>query len=374
MAVEGCSQVLGRRSRRVLYVFWPSVVAAQWVIHALMSLYTGTFTSLECPAGVQRPVPFVEDFFYMVWNALPLALAASLRLAEKGVRRTMILGIDEQHSHEAASAVSSTMKSSERLILSWPFLTLAACVGFLGCYQQFAKVTSWKDTLESMYWWQACFSPAVFWTRLVALFINLACLTLFVPALFSLLVSFARLGRPEYWHLDLLHVDRCGGAARYGRAAIVFTLIPFIVSTCALLGYFDHRGAGLLHVAGDTALLLLATGFGALTFILPLRPIHRELKRSKDRACTSLFLTLRRLEPLAGVSSADEVDVTPAGIERLKQLLDARKTLSEVYRLYAGASTWPFNLAIGARVVGTIGGPLVILIIDQVLNYLQRVQ
>ena len=359
--------VLPATYRATLFRWWVLLIVAQWCIVLPAALGKSLFLSLpgDYPATA-RVVPLAHDFFFIVWNLLPLALAFCTWLVEAGVSRVALTTHGSVRDQAKASVAQAASWLRRRTIII-PLVTIGLAVAVLGTVQQFVKVARWHETMECAYWWDFAFSPLIFYVRLIALAANLFCIVVDIAVLLVLLIAFARLAHARLWKLDLLHVDGCGGVGQYGRTALAFTTIPFLAATCGLLGYFDHRAAGPIQSLGDTVMLVLATAFGALTFALPLRPIHREMLRAKAAACASLRTAI---DSLANMLPPDaEVRHDSEYLIQLRSIKEDRELLVDVYRMYAKAPTWPLNLAIGARIAGTIAGPLAVFLVDQIKTH-----
>jgi len=311
-------------------------------------------------------VPFASDFFFIVWNLLPFALGFCTWLIEGGLSR--VVGATHTSQRDQALSIVRKMGSwvqPRKVVI--PLALAAIAIAVLGCVQQFLKVARWSQTQECTYWWQAQFSQLIFYVRLITLAVNMFCIVFDLAALLILLIAFARLAHARLWKVDLLHADGCAGVAEYGRAAMAFTTVPFLAALCGLLGYYDHRAAGALQTVGDTIMLVVATGFGALTFILPLRPLHQEMVRTKRSAMRSLHSAIGTLGSL--LPPEGQLDPESEYMKELKQNKEHRELLVQIYKMYAKAPTWPLNVALGARLVGIIAGPLAVFIIDQVKSH-----
>jgi hypothetical protein len=357
--------------RALLYKWWVLIILVQWGIVVPVAASRGlAFRLPPVSTGYRtdaRLVPFTRDFFFIVWNLLPLGLAFCTWLIEAGVSRVFLATVPAVRG-QAISIVQQTLSWLKERRLLVPVLGGGVFVAVLGTAQQFLKVQRWHRTGECVYWWDSIFSWLIFDVRLAALAANLFCIVVDVAALLLLLIAFARLAHSRLWKLDLLHVDGCGGIAEYGRTALAFTTIPFLVATCGLLGYFDHRAAGMLQSLGDVIMLVLATAFGTLTFTVPLRPIHTEMLRAKAAACASLQ---RRIDGLGSLlPPVTPVEPDSDYLRRLRRVRRDRELLVKVHVLYAKAPTWPLNLAIGARILGTVTGPLTVFLVDQIMGYL----
>ena len=151
---------------------------------------------------------------------------------------------------------------------------------------------------------------------------------------------------------------------------MTFTAAPFAAAVCALLGYLDHRSSGLLHGLGDSALLFGATGFGAMSFLLPLRPIHKALLEAKIEACALTQKAIRRLGTIIPTDGSHMADAT--SIQRMRDLKRDRDTLLEVYQMYAKAPTWPFNLAVFLRITARLAGPAAVLLVELIRSQVMK--
>jgi hypothetical protein len=318
---------------------------------------------LDGSAEASRQVPFVKDFFFITWNLLPFLIVAIIRLAEFRLIRSIYFGTPQNCWDSAVAVVSRTVNSLYTLRFRIFYTILALALATIGCYQQYVKVHLWESQRipDSVYWWQSQFSQTVFYTRLITLFLVLFSTIFAFTAISLLLISYIRLCRAKYWKLNLLHPDGCGGLVEYGKASLAFTLIPFLAAMCGFLGYLDHRGQGVIQQAGDVVMLVLATILGALTVFVPLTTIHRGMKEEKERNCHKLQELIRNLGPVLPSIDAERLD--PESFDNLRRL----NTLLETQLYYSRAPTWPLNIAIWARVVGTVAGPLAALVIKVVL-------
>jgi len=359
--------VLPAKGRTIMFLIWPSVILVQWLIVVPGSYVTGTMFEISGYPPSTRTVPFVQDLFFWTWNLAPFAIAASLWFVERSLSRTVLYGSAPGNVSKAKEVVAASVEKWRARVFNRPVLALTALFALGSCALQFKTLGDRLQSKDLVYWWHPEFSSLVFYTRLVALFVDMFCLVVAVLLIAAMLCIFSRLVRERLWKHELLCVDGCGGLMLFGRTAIAFALVPFLLGVVGLIGNFEHKGHSLLQWLGDIFLILVASGFAFGIVLLPLRPIHSAMLRAKAKACALLVGAIRRAGPHLPEDPA--VPLSNEAIEALKEDVEARDALLSVFSLYRNAPTWPFNFTMAIRLGGIAAGPLAVLLLDIIKDW-----
>lgn len=345
--------------RPLMLFVWPAIIALQWFAVVPLAISHDLVWSLpvELPEGGMS-VPLARDYFFIVWNLLPFGIVGSLWWAERRVQRVLSVMKAKSPSTDGQAPITGAVRRYARYQVHWALIGLAVVIAALGSWYQFVKVAGWESDGSVTYWWQAQYSLVIFYTRLVVLFFDLLILPFALASLVTLILTVNRLASLFRDHLEPLHIDGCGGAADFGRAAVAFTFIPCMIGLCGLLGILTHGPAAVTHRMGDAMLLLAGAVIGAFAFVMPIFPVHSWLVREKNAVCDGLRKSIESFGPLI---RGDHLNALPDNeIEALETRRAQRDQLVSLYELYRGAPSWPFNVTMSARLLATVTGPIII--------------
>lgn len=118
----------------------------------------------------------------------------------------------------------------------------------------------------------------------------------------------------------------------FGHIALAAALAP-----AGLIAIFV-LGLGAPRTPLGWTVLLLATGTSLLALVLPLRGIHRQMRRAKDEALAGLNGQLSEVHALVGSGPAAAGTTVPTG-----ELNDRASLLVSLRRVVAEMPTWPFR-------------------------------
>lgn len=118
----------------------------------------------------------------------------------------------------------------------------------------------------------------------------------------------------------------------FGHIALAAALAPAGLITIFVLGL------GAPRTPLGWTVLLLATATSLLALVLPLRGIHRQMRRAKDEALAGLNSQLSDVHALVGTGPLGAVAAIPAG-----ELNDRASLLVSLRRVVGEMPTWPFR-------------------------------
>jgi hypothetical protein len=261
----------------VMLILLPLVAVIQWVVIVPAAKLKGCFGDFdefedqELVKAVKKPIPFIDDLFFIAWNILPIALlvvyyrlwsdwnawATTVQLRAPGALKVEALEVMLDFPNYAVV---------QGIIV---FISLVACLS------QFKKVAGFEQDKSFLYWWDLRISRRIFWVRLVALFFNFYTVAYVLVKMLAVTVHAVLMPFLTDVEPALGHPDGFAGFAPYGQICLVLAFGYMVIFAIALLGATDHIKQGGLHHVGDIALFTPAAVLAPVVLILPAARIHK---------------------------------------------------------------------------------------------------
>jgi hypothetical protein len=323
----------------VMLIVLPLVAIVQWVVIVPAAKFKGCFGNFdeledqELVEAVEKPIPFIDDLFFIAWNILPIALlvvyyrlwsdwnawATTVQLRAPGALKVEALEVMLDFPNYAVV---------QGVIV---FISLVACLS------QFKKVAGFEHDKSFLYWWDLRISRRIFWVRLVALFFNFYTVAYVLVKMLAVTVHAVLMPFLTDVEPALGHPDGFAGFAPYGQICLVLAFGYMVIFAIALLGATDHMKQGGLHHAGDIALFTPAAVLAPVVLVLPAARIHKLV-------APALADARGALEPLLECCAAavsTPIHALREPIEGCKAVFEESDTVVEVIEAYCGIAANP---------------------------------
>lgn len=163
-------------------------------------------------------------------------------------------------------------------------------------------------------------------------------------------------------NISPLHPDRCGGLGPLGSLSVRLNVSMLGFGLVSLIGVVSNvkvLGLPILH-AWNVMLVAAYLGAALIVFFLPLQAAHRRMLEAKYRTLESIHQRFDQLNKhvLSSIGGAGEVDE-----DAISQLEKVRK----IYDIASQMPVYPFNAKIVASFFGTLGMPLLLVLLREIM-------
>ncbi len=166
-------------------------------------------------------------------------------------------------------------------------------------------------------------------------------------------------------NIQPLHPDGCGGLLPLGRVSMKLNVAVFVMGFVCAAGVIVNMTEWRVPLFHWTNLLLIV-GYvigSSLIFFLPLLAAHQSMKKAKMQLLYSIH---ERIESLSKQIIQDISSATELPTAAIEEIENVRK----VYDMAREMPVYPFNFRIVSSFIGSLGLPLVLVLIERLFGEL----